>query len=801
MVSPIPNSVRKLWKEWNVRSIMLFSLGMQTFLILAAPFRKRTSHKILIFLLWAAYLLADWAANFAVGHISSRQNDNSDVGSDEFHNDILQAFWAPFLLLHLGGPDTITAFALEDNELWLRHFLGLATQVMATIYVFVQTIPGNTLWIPTVMMFLGGIIKYGERTRALNLASLNSFRDSLLQKPDPGPNYAKLMEEYSSKKDARLPTKIHMTPEPQRIHMTPEPSSKKDARLPTKIHMTPDPQRKTQTSTEDEEYLTNIEVVVEAYHFYTIFKGLIVDSIFSFRERNESRQFFADRTPKDALKVLEVELNFIYEALYTKVVVVHKIIGYVFRFVAFSAVVVTLGLFITADKDGFKEFDVGVTYTLLFGALALDFIALLMLIVSDWTLISLQKYKRKASFLVTPFECFLGFVLRLQKPSCCYDRPKNLFLRCCLRLRRTLFRRWSESIRGYNFISYCLQQRLDQRVLLRINKDSADAADRECQAILGTKIIKGPTLACVKILKYLCLGLNRLLEFLGARHLVDEWFHSKKTIMAGDLWEFIFNELQRKANDAEDAEIAKHIFEAKGCYVLQEGKWKNSDINKLIPYIEDLAYDESLVLWHIATELCFQDEQPEDKKDENNTKTNNVTTQNDKEQHKNYREFSKILSDYMLYLLVLQPTMMSAVAGIGQIRFRDTSAEAKKFFIRKGVGQNKNVSACKSILRVNTEVKPVTVKGDRSKSVLFDACILAKELQQFGEEKWEILIKVWVEMLSYAASHCRPEAHAQQLSKGGELITFIWLLMAHFGLGDQFQINEGHARAKLLVEK
>lgn len=288
---------------------------------------------------------------------------------------------------------------------------------MATIYVFVQTIPGNTLWIPTVMMFLGGIIKYGERTRALNLASLNSFRDSLLQKPDPGPNYAKLMEEYSSKKDARLPTKIHMTPEPQ---------------------------RKTETSTEDEESapkLTDIEVVVKAYHFYTIFKGLIVDSIFSFRERNESRQFFARRKPEDALKVLEVELNFIYEALYTKVVVVHKIIGYVFRFVAFSAVVVTLGLFITADKDGFKEFDVGVTYTLLFGALALDFIALLMLIVSDWTLISLQKYKRKASFLVTPFECFLGFVLSLQRPSCCYPRPENLFLRCCLRLRRTLFRR------------------------------------------------------------------------------------------------------------------------------------------------------------------------------------------------------------------------------------------------------------------------------------------------------------------------------------------------------------------------
>ena len=36
-------------------------------------------------------------------------------------NSELTAFWAPFLLLHLGGPDSITAYALEDNELWLWH--------------------------------------------------------------------------------------------------------------------------------------------------------------------------------------------------------------------------------------------------------------------------------------------------------------------------------------------------------------------------------------------------------------------------------------------------------------------------------------------------------------------------------------------------------------------------------------------------------------------------------------------------------------------------------------------------------
>ena len=132
MVAELPPSVKELWKEWNIRSIILFSLGLQTFLIFVAPARKRASAKPILYLLWTAYLLADWAANFAVGHISSRQNES---GSDDRHffekhkSDIIKAFWAPFLLVHLGGPDTITAYALEDNELWIRHLLGLITQV------------------------------------------------------------------------------------------------------------------------------------------------------------------------------------------------------------------------------------------------------------------------------------------------------------------------------------------------------------------------------------------------------------------------------------------------------------------------------------------------------------------------------------------------------------------------------------------------------------------------------------------------------------------------------------------------
>ncbi|KAL4637071.1 hypothetical protein ACB092_03G054400 [Castanea dentata] len=298
----IPN-LKHVWDTWNVRVVILVSLTLQIILIVVAPFRKRTTNKAVIMSIWVSYLLADWAASFAVGHIS------------------------------------ITAFALEDNELWLRHLFSFGVQLAVTLYVFWLTFPKNKLLIPTLLMFAAGIIKYFERTRALFLASLGRFRKSLLKDPDPGPNYAKLMEEYSSKKEAGLPTKIEMTREPGK-----ESKLAANVRQPGK--------------------LSEIEVVTYAYHYFQKFKGLIVDIIFSYRERNESRDFFLNRNAEDALKLIELELNFIYEAFYTKVLVVHSKTGYIFRLISIVLVFVSSYNLIAycleqrppADRGRFRRF-------------------------------------------------------------------------------------------------------------------------------------------------------------------------------------------------------------------------------------------------------------------------------------------------------------------------------------------------------------------------------------------------------------------------------------------------------------
>lgn len=794
MAIPIPQTWKDAWDKWDLRGFIILSLAFQTFLIFFAPLRKRTSRNWITMPIWSAYLLADWSANFCVGIISSTESDST--GKTSKNRSDLLAFWAPFLLVHLGGPDTITAFALEDNELWLRHLLGLLFQSLAALYLFFQSLPDTPLWLPTMLMFISGIIKYAERTRSLYLASLDRFRDSMLTEPDPGPNYAKLMDEYYSKKEAKLPTRIQMIGEP------PDRGSKAVNKVKRGS-------------------LTDMEVVLYAHRFFQSFKGLIVDLIFSFRERNQSRNFFLARTAKDAFKVVEVELNFIYEVFYTKVSVLYTIPGYIFRFVSFSCVVVSLVIFHAKSKKTYDPFDVGITYTLLYAAIALDIISFLMLIQSDWSLVITKKLPQvdlldSSQALQQQAGVSIGGVASETESF-------NLQLSSCFGwFSHFISRRWSESVSTYNLIYYCLHPRMDVK--------------------------------------------ERLIEYIGMTNFLDELKYVKEKPFTEELRDHIFQELWKKSEIADDLDTAKEISGARGDWVLRMEGWV-----ELLPYITDVDYDESLLLFHIATELCYNDEIP---------------SWQSKPLPNKYRDFSKLLADYMIYLLVMQPTMMSEVRGIGEIRFRDTCAEAKKFFDRgnlrkgkkkadifkvisyvilsffkymgiclywfflslvcilcsplliplalcggklllvqrvkaKGLGfhdevimgklfgkgkeADKQKKACQDILGVNTEVKPVTVKGDRSKSVLFDGCILAKKLREMEKSerkcKWEILSKVWVELLSYAAVHCTANTHVEQLSKGGELITIVWLLMAHFGLGDQFQIGEGHARAKLIVGK
>lgn len=88
--------------------------------------------------------------------------------------------WAPILLIHLGGQDSITAYNVEDNELWTRHALTSLSQITIAIYVFYKSWSGGDtlLLLTAVFLFIPGVLKCLEKPWALHSASINSLVNS-----------------------------------------------------------------------------------------------------------------------------------------------------------------------------------------------------------------------------------------------------------------------------------------------------------------------------------------------------------------------------------------------------------------------------------------------------------------------------------------------------------------------------------------------------------------------------------------------------------------------------------------------
>ena len=91
--------------EWEIRIAASVSLAAHVLLMILAETRRRS--------VWLVYQILDIAGSYALGHLSLDTTGDTDAAK---HEQVLIAFWAPFLLLHLGGPDNVGAYSLDDDK-------------------------------------------------------------------------------------------------------------------------------------------------------------------------------------------------------------------------------------------------------------------------------------------------------------------------------------------------------------------------------------------------------------------------------------------------------------------------------------------------------------------------------------------------------------------------------------------------------------------------------------------------------------------------------------------------------------
>lgn len=121
------SSAVQWWEEWQLRVLVLGSLCVQCFLAFFAGARKlhiRPAYRLSI---WLSYLGVDALAIYALATLFNRQRKVRYSSANGAHD--LEVLWAPILLMHLGGQVSISAYDIEDNDLWKRHMLTAVSQV------------------------------------------------------------------------------------------------------------------------------------------------------------------------------------------------------------------------------------------------------------------------------------------------------------------------------------------------------------------------------------------------------------------------------------------------------------------------------------------------------------------------------------------------------------------------------------------------------------------------------------------------------------------------------------------------
>lgn len=321
------NDIKAAWIAYNVQSFCILSLLFQVLLLLLAPFRKKTGSKILMVLVWSAYMAADWAPAFILNLIINYSKTRHDKAE-------LMSFWASCMLLHLGGSDHAIAFSLEDNDLWFRYAFTFIFMFLSSAYVFYLSFSQvNFLWIPNVLVFLAGVIKCYERARARFIGSMD--KSITLSNP----RYDDVVKRKSLE-------------EPHNFRAG-EPD--------------------------------DVEVIKLAYAIFRAYKGVLVKHKFTFEEYGIIQRLLQNRTDLFAFRIAQAELEILHDVLYTKAQIFHENFGNKARsvyWVLLAAALASFSLLMRNNKQ-FDPFDLGVTYSLLIGGMCLDVIGFVVILYSS----------------------------------------------------------------------------------------------------------------------------------------------------------------------------------------------------------------------------------------------------------------------------------------------------------------------------------------------------------------------------------------------------------------------------------
>ncbi|GKV17354.1 hypothetical protein SLEP1_g27869 [Rubroshorea leprosula] len=366
IVSAFSTLLLEAWEKWDVRGMVLLSLTLQIVLSVLGKIRKYKINPFFKTILWLSFLGADWIALATLGKLSGSYTESPATNA-------LRANWAPLLLLHLGGPDTITAYSFEDNKLWIRHLFILLVKVIFVIYVICLTWTFTWLSFLSFPLILAGITKYVEKILCLKLNNSQKTKSVISS-----------IFNFQSRSHFNWNQTLNHLP------------------------------------------MENPAVLV-GYLLFTIMRPDVNDYL--------SSHSTVSYTKLRIKTYVEETTEFIFDVVYTKVVLIYTKLGCLLRLTSFASSLSVLLLFfisiINEPKFHFSRVDLVITGVLLAGTITLELYAAWVMLSSDWAI------------LVAEFHHNL-LVRKMFKAT----------LKCFSHLLRPS-KRWSEHIGQFDLLEYC----------------------------------------------------------------------------------------------------------------------------------------------------------------------------------------------------------------------------------------------------------------------------------------------------------------------------------------------------------
>uniref|UniRef100_A0ACD5TAT1 Uncharacterized protein n=1 Tax=Avena sativa TaxID=4498 RepID=A0ACD5TAT1_AVESA len=668
------SSALQWWDEWQLRILVLGSLFLQFFLYFADHVRTMPILRKFKVLVWIAYIGSDALAIYALATLFNRHRPLAADGG----STALEVVWAPILLIHLGGQPAISAYSLEDNELWRRHVITLVSQVTVALYVFLKWWSGKKRLLEVAaLLFIIGIVKFGQKPFALRRASFNSMLDSTAIDPR---REGRLIPSCWTYWTSSIPDIALAGSKGGGATASAEQEENLDIFLGEYVQQAKKYVQDTTARTDQDEYPT-----IEIDHIYRMFVD--VSTTYSGR-LTKLQPFLVVLDGKKVDDLLRGCLSYTFRILYTKSRTMDSILGYLIRllFIPFLALA-ALVLFAVIHKHGYSEKDVMVTYILICCNAMQEFVPYFLCILA-------------CSFRLLP--CL----------NACFFRCLACLLRCLSTTHHSI---WQDMVSQYSLLSFAVRSRK-------------------------------PTIL-MKFATFICL-----------RGYINKNWYIGKVLASPNITGLVLGYVKDGWKEyISDAASYRRFSNLRGQWTLHRlGLEKHQ--RQQIAWSFKVAFDRSVLLWHIATDLCFYHP--------NTSLQGRDTTATQR---------SREISNYMTYLLFIHPEML--LPGTRPSLFDLASYVLGPVFKDSKAPLHEEERLA---LEIMDHMKSSTTGGDLIRS----ACRLAEALMELDDEerRWQVIQGVWVEMLCYSAARCRGYLHAKSLGEGVEYLSYVWLLWSYMGM-------------------